>query len=331
MRQHVATFANFVCRFGGEKVMLDYIDEIVIPAFVDDKMIRSYGRTHFFFYETKLVVLDDNPEQPVMGISGRFIKNTQLTREQIFDREKGLVQDEASMPSAPSAFFILVLDTHRLIYFPETAHAPDLSAFRSTALSFIRKKHSDFINRRYVELRKSENKVTKKQLNIDHPSPTLEVVPISGDDEISEFVRRYGVLKKIEMRLIEPNDEIDGKELFDDIRSYLGPLNPDTTKLEIRNSDGLDIDEAVPKIKEATETANQEVKLSGTDQDGNRLTGDNHSFKVGAPIETIPPTRKGLTDKLYSTFQSLKTSGVIKVGTSTATVTGVMKKLKDLM
>lgn len=331
MRQHVATFANFVCRFGSEKVMLDYIDEIVIPAFVDDKMVRSYGRTHFFFYETKLVVLDDNPEKPVMGISGRFIKNTQLTREQIFDREKGLVQDEASMPSAPSAFFILVLDTHRLIYFPETAHAPDLSAFRSTALSFIRKKHSDFINQRYDELRKGENKVTKKQLNIDHPSPTLEVVPISGDDEISEFVRRYGVLKKIEMRLIEPNDEIDGKELFDDIRSYLGPLNPDTTKLEIRNSDGLDIDEAVPKIKEATETANQEVKLSGTDQDGNRLTGDNHSFKVGAPIETIPPTRKGLTDKLYSTFQSLKTSGVIKVGTSTAAVTGVMKKLKDLM
>lgn len=331
MRQHVATFANFVCRFGSEKVMLDYIDEIVIPAFVDNKLIRNYGRTHFFFYETKLVLLDDNPEKPVMGISGRFIKSTQLTREQIFDSEKGLVQDEASMPTAPSAFFVLVLNTHRLIYFPETAHAPDLSAFKSTAVSFIRKKHSDFINRRYNELRESENKVTKKQLNIDHPSPTLEVVPISGDDEISDFVRRYSVLKKIEMRLIEPNDEIDGKELFDDIRSYLGPLNPDTTKLEIRNSDGLDIDEAVPKIKEATETANQEVKLSGIDQDGNKLTGDNHSFKIGAPIETIPPTRKGLTDKLYSTFQSLKTSGVIKVGNPTASVTGAMKKLRDLI
>ena len=57
MRQHVASFANFVCRFGDEKVLLDYAKDIVLPAFFDDTFVRSYGRTHFFFYETELVKL----------------------------------------------------------------------------------------------------------------------------------------------------------------------------------------------------------------------------------------------------------------------------------
>lgn len=330
MRQHVASFANFVCRFGDRKVLLDYVEDIVIPAFVDDKMIRSYGRTHFFFYETKLVVLDDNPENPVLGLSGRFIKNTQLTREQIFDPEHGLIHDEASMASAPSAHFVLILNSHRLIYFPETAHAPDLTAFRSTALNFIREKHKEFINHRYEELKGGENKVTKKQLNEDHPTPSLEVVPISGDEEIANFVRRFGVLKKIEFRLIEPNDEIDGEELFNDIRNYLRPLHPDSTKIEIRNSEGLDIEAAVPRIQSATDMANQEVRLSGRDQDGNDLTGDNHKFKVGAPIDIIPPTRKGLTDKLYATFKSLKDAGTIKVGDQSPSVATIMRRLSEL-
>jgi hypothetical protein len=330
MRQHVASFANFVCRFGEEKVLLDYVEDIIIPAFVDDKMIRSYGRTHFFFYETKLVVLDDEPASPVLGIAGRFIKNTQLTREQIFDPVKGLVHDEASMPSAPSAHFVLVLNSHRLIYFPETAHAPDLNTFGATALAFIREKHKDFINRRYNELKEDGEKVTKKQLYIDHPAPSLEVVPISGDEEIAAFVRRYSVLKKIELRLIEPNDEIDGEELFNEIRDYLRPLQPDTTKIEIRNPDGLDVEEAVPRIQAATQTANQEVKLTGLDENGNNLTGDNHTFKVGAPIEVIPPTSKGLTQKLYSTFETLKASGTIKIGDQSPSVTAIMKKLMGL-
>lgn len=327
MRQHVASFANFVCRFG-DKVLLDYAEEIVIPAFVDDKLVRTYGRTHFFFYEARLVVLDDDPDDPVLGISGRFIKNTHLTREQIFDPQRGLVPDEASIPSAPSAHFVLILNSHRLIYFPETAHAPDLKVFRSTALAFLREKHKTFIDRRYEELKGSGEKVTKKQLVEDHPHPSLEVVPVSGDDEIEAFVRRYGLLKKIEFRLVTPNDEIDGAELFNDIREYFGPLQPDTTKIETRNSEGLDIEAAVPRIQSATETANQEIKLSGLDHDGNDLKGDNHTFQIGAPVDNLPPTRTGLTKKLYGIFENLKQSGTINVGVQPQ---GVKEKIRNLL
>src|ERR1700723_2454744 len=138
MRQHAATFANFICRFGDQKVLLDYAKEIVLPAFFDDTYIRSYGKkAQFFFHEVEQVVLNGDKENPILGISGRFIKNTYLTREQIFDPEKGIVLDPANIQSSPSAFFLLILNNHRLIYFPETAHAPDLKTFRATLYDFI--------------------------------------------------------------------------------------------------------------------------------------------------------------------------------------------------
>lgn len=314
MRQHVASFANFICRFGSNKVLLDYAKEIVLPSFTDDTLIRSYGRTHFFFYDTKLSVEDRDSDEPTILISGQFIKNTQLTREQIFDAEKGIVQDDASIASAPSAFFVLILNNHRLIYFPETAYAPTLDTFRATVERFLNIKHKKFIDTVYEEHVSDENKVTKKSLYEIHPRPTLDVIAITGDEEIEDFVRRYSVLKKIEFRVVRPNDEIDGGEIFNEIRDFVNPINPTSTKLVTASSDGLDIEKAIPRIKLATDTANQEIKLTGIDEDGNDLKGDNHEFKIGAPIEPLPATRQGLLRKLLGTFNSLKSDGTIKVG-----------------
>jgi hypothetical protein len=159
MRQYVATFANFVCKFGEEKALLDYAKEIVLPAFFDDTYIRSYGKkAQFFFYEVQQVVLNEDKDNPILGIAGRFIKNTYLAREQIFDPEKGIVADAASIQSSPSASFLLILNNHRLVYFPETAHAPDLITFRATALDFIKRKHKAFVGRLYEDLNKDEKK-----------------------------------------------------------------------------------------------------------------------------------------------------------------------------
>jgi len=137
MRQHSAAFANFICKFG-DKNLLDYAEEVVIPAFTRDTYVRSFGdRTHYHFYEVELLNLAEQGKYPIWVLAGRFIKDTELRREQIFDEEKGLIKDEQSMQSAPSAFFILILNNHRLIYFPETAHAPDLSAFKSTVRAAV--------------------------------------------------------------------------------------------------------------------------------------------------------------------------------------------------
>ena len=253
MRQHNATFANFICRFGEEKVLLDYAKRIVIPAFTKDTYVRSYGKkTHYHFYETELMNLAGDDDDPIMVLAGRFVKQTELTRTQIFDDEKGLVQDEASLLSAPSAFFVLILNNHRLIYFPETPHAPDLNAFRVTAQQFLRQRHKEFIDRRYEKTRGDDDAPTKKSLYEAHPRPSVEVVPLTGKADIATFMRRFEKLKRINFRVVRPNDDIDAGEILGQVRELSDALGSTSTKVTASSGDGLDIDAAIEAVTEAT-------------------------------------------------------------------------------
>ncbi|MCY4503883.1 MAG: hypothetical protein OXE57_20330 [Alphaproteobacteria bacterium] len=205
MRQHSVTFANFICRFGKEKVLLDYIEEIVIPAFTRDTYVRSYGQhTHYYFYNVELVRLDEIGDIPILGLAGQFVKDTELTRHQVLDEEQGLVHDEQTLQSSPSAFFVLVLNHHRLVYLPETPYAPDFVSFEATAKRFLRNRHKEYISELYSRSRNANSRVTKKALYEEHPSPTLDVIPLTGQDDIREFLGQYKTLKRIEFRLVRP-------------------------------------------------------------------------------------------------------------------------------
>lgn len=313
MQQHNATFANFICRFGDEKVLLDYAYEIVIPAFTRDTFIRSYGKTHYHLYEVELLTLDKTAQPPVMALAGRFIKDTELRRYQIFDDELGLVRDEQSMRSAPSAFFVLILNNHRMAYFPETPHAPDLKAFEATVRYFLIKRYEQYIDELHEQSRQGR-KVTKKALREAHPRPTLEVVPLTGEDSIEQFVRRYDMLKQIDFQLVRPNDDIDAGEVFGDIRKLSENLNSNRTKVTTANSDdGLDLDSAIETITEATASGNQDVTLNGVDHDGNKLSGNNHDFQVSVPIEDAPAGKQALATALYNALLGLVASGTLKL------------------
>ena len=329
MRRHVANFANFICKFG-ENDLLDYADSIVVPAFLDHSLVRIYRRTAFILHDVKFVTLDKRKEPPLVGLTGRFVKDTQLTREQLFDRDKGLVQDPQSMRSSPSVFFVLILNNHRLIYFPETTHAPTLDMFRSTVLWCLRIKHEQFVNELFSDLKNADEDVGKTQLLELHPRPTLEVIPISGNEEIRRFIKRYDRLRKIDFQIIRTNDEIDGEGLFDDVRKYLGTdLDAKFTKVTVSNTKGLNKKAAIERVEAATATANQGIVMSGHDSEGNEIKGDNQEFRVGSMIRTVPETRFGLTEKLLSVFQHLLESGVIRVGRQTRNIAAHIDRLRN--
>lgn len=144
------SFANFICKFGEHKNLLDVAEDIVIPAFIDCENFepRGYSDTRYFFYQTKLLNLG-GPRKPLLAIAGRFIKDTTLRSEQVFERGRGLVRKEGALDSAPSAIFVLILNTHKVIYCPETAYSPSISSFRSTAYSYIRQSQRRFIQSEY--------------------------------------------------------------------------------------------------------------------------------------------------------------------------------------
>jgi len=227
---------NLICRFGQNKVLLDLAEEIVFPSFFDKKLSRSYDKTSFFFDDVNFVNLNNNDSENVIGIAGRFIKDTTLKREQVYEKGKGLIKDVETMRSSPSAIFLLILNYHRLIYVKETADAPSKESFGSTLLTFLREKRRCFIDSEYDRYRSliermppneldltsknlierlntfaghnvidcsqdrnSKFIITKKKLQEIFPNPTLELIPLPSTESIEEFVKKYDVLKVLEI------------------------------------------------------------------------------------------------------------------------------------
>lgn len=302
MRQHFAHFANFICRFGADG-MLSYAEEIVLPAFTNDTYVRSYGSTHYHFYDVRLLKFTgiDSGSNLDLVIAGQFVKDTKLRREQVFVRNKGVVQDEAEIDSAPSAYFVLVLKNHRLIYFPETHHAPGLGAFKVTAQKFLDKSWSSYT--------KQGNDVVGQV-----PRPTLEVVPLTSTDGVEEFVSRFEKLQRVEFRLVDPNPEIDAGEIFEQLRGLKDEMGGDTAKVTLANTrDGLDTENATEVVVAATKSGNQQVKLVGIDVNGNKLSGNNDEINLDSEISPVPVRKKTLTKKLLERFYSFVASGIIQV------------------
>ena len=95
---------------------------------------------------------------------------------------------------------------------------------------------------------------------------------------LHRFVRRYKVLKRIDFRLVRPNSDIDAGEILQQVRELGQGLKAEKTEVTTTNSDGLDIEASIETITAATQTGNQDVKLDGVDQDGNKISGNNEKF-----------------------------------------------------
>jgi hypothetical protein len=326
VKQHSVAFANFICKFGDTGNLLDYAEEIVIPAFLDDKLIRTYGSTSYFFLKSELLDFGTTAE-PRAALCGQFVKDTVLTRSQIFDAAQGLRPDKTSMESALSATFILLLDVHRLIYFAETKDAPDFHVFGVTAASFIKRKRRERIDVLFEEGRESPQTVTKRALETQIPTPTLTVVPLPSDESLEGFLDRYAKLKDLEFRLIRPNDEIDGGAMWRSVRASSEDIRSNRTTLSYHNPDGLDKSNTRTQISEAAKEGNQIVNLKGIDKEGFGLSGNNEHFKLTVTLDDIPTYRPDLKRKLVAQFDHLREAGSISIGDPPADRKPLMRRL----
>lgn len=307
-------FANFICRFGDEKVLLDLAEEVVIPAFLINRL-RDYGDTSYFFYQTQIIELQKG-DSPVIGIVGRFIKDTLLEREQVFDKQTGLVRDHQSIRSAPSSVFLLILNNHKLIYLHETANAPNLAAFRATAEKFIRMSHKEFINKTYDEKKGGEAAVTKKALQETFPYPRIDIIPLSSDASFEEFVRQYDVLRSVQIRFVQTNSELDMNEFFSQVREQMDSMGARRTTLMHNNSQGLSRETAIKQFAPLAREGNAQIDLEGKDSQGDILRGNNDNFKVRVSIGEVKEKLPDAASEMYKTFVKLVRAGTIRIAKS---------------
>jgi hypothetical protein len=312
----MASFANFICKFGDQKVLLDLAEDVVIPAFTDATLERTYGDTSYFFLDVNVVPITSNGEQ-LLTIGGRFVKNTEVSREQIFDKTKGLVRDPKALRSAPSAVFSLILNNHKLIYHPEVPGAPNLSEFRVTCANFIKAKHLAHINELYVASKdvRLENgkKITKRSLYKEFPIPSIEIVALPSGTSLRDFLGKYKKLTKVSIRILDTNHELDFNGFFDDVRETKNIFSADRAELTYSALDGIDKAKAVGPLETLTQTGNSDVTLIGSDVHGDKITGNADEFKVTVPVNDMPKEIPAATRRLVGVFNKMVAEGVVTI------------------
>lgn len=321
-------FANFVCR-SDKQVFLDFA-EVIVPA-IEKGAVRKYGDSQYILKDCSVINLASKGEVPDLVLAGRIIHNTMLVREQhLVDGE--IVKDRTALPSAPSAIFVLMFDTHRLIYAPETKGAPSLQALRATIHRAIRDRWNAYLREKKAEIERSTDKrVTLKQLREDEPEPRLTILPLSNESSIEEFLEGFSVLRQVKLELIKPNDEIDSMEWLKATRDIGSDFGASDTSVTYANKSGLNIDGAATRIAEMTENGNTDVSLRGLDANGDRLIGNNDHFKITVPADDIPADVKSAAPKLVGILREKAVEGLVHLPKVTDDIKSKLRRIGEFL
>lgn len=274
-------FANVVIKHGEQGMMAE--PGILGSAFFSDTRIRKLKKKSYHFLDVEMMQLDKSDEESIC-IAGRFVKNTKLERDQYLDAGE-LVADHDSMDSAPSALFFLFPARHRLVYAPETRFAPTLGEFRSTLRFFLIKSWDEELKRRYKAANADNRVITWDQLREKHPKPTVHLVHQTSPASIDQFIKRFSKINRMTITVIERNAEWSRKKALGALPDAVGPAKPDSAKVVLTGGqEGLHKNGTARVAKSATKAGYEELKLTGTDKDGAKLSGVNEDFKYKVPL-----------------------------------------------
>jgi len=324
-------FGNFHCRFGDSKKLIDLADEIVIPAFQNRKNVRSYGKTKHLFIDTEILFLEPG-DPPTIGIGGRYVKDTTLEREQILDLTTGkLKSDHRSMESSPSSLFVLILNTHRLIFYKETKQAPGMPSFAMTAEKIINLQRKTYLGKLYKNKKQLKELGVKRkhELALLFPPAKIEIVPLGSEESFSKFLGEFKKITSVEVRMVNTNDEIDPEALFEQLERQKDLLGSKRSRLIHSNAQGLEMSEAEAQFAPIAQRGNTEVKISGTDLKGDALKGNNEEFRLRIPIVKISQDVKAAAKVMFGKYQEVVDSGLIAVPEVAAKVKNILKLIAN--
>ncbi|WP_028108884.1 hypothetical protein [Ferrimonas futtsuensis] len=309
-------FWNFVCHFGDLKLLDRYV-QFVHPAFMNEH-IRNYGDSRWLFNGVRLIEVTINNER-LPFIYGRIVKDTILEREQVLKGDE-LIDDNLRIQNSPSSIFILSLKEHRMFFIKEQKDSPTMENFKATIEKFINNERRTYINDEYEYQKKLRQerggnyKVTKKcDLEASFPKPDIEVIPLSSDADIDEFIRGMKSIDKLSLKLVMPNSEYDCNEFFKSWREKNKKLGQSKSKVEFSKSKKtLPHEEVADLSKEAVKDGNILIKMTGKDINDDKLIGTHEEFKLTRTIGDINDSPRILVKETYESFLELIRDGVVR-------------------
>lgn len=319
-RTRLAEFANVVVRFGNEKVLIDYVQEIVIPAFLDNDFVREHRKTNYFFLDQEIIEVEHAGKRQGVLV-GRFVKDTLLVSAQEWDQsKKAIIQKAAQIPTAPSAVFALILNTHRMVFLHETSYAPTLKNFEVTLESALRKQHDRYLDSLIDEKfpdtpkRNRERSRYAKQLRASIPRPDVEVRPLSSIGDVKNYIAKFSALYSISIELGKTNHDIDSSEFLKTFRGQ-SELISGTGKMQFADKqNGLDKQQSIKLAVAATEQGINTVTVEGIDSNGEKIKGTNEDLKARAqiPVSEEREDTKAIGRKLVDKLATMESAGILK-------------------
>jgi hypothetical protein len=315
-----------------------YLD-FVHPAFFNNHE-RHYAESKCFFYEPQILEIIDEAEdekEVLPFIYGRLVKDTFLEREQVYiDGE--LKDDPTALQNSPSAIFILSLKDHQLFFIKEHRFAPTLETFRSCIDKFINEERDSLIENifqaekeKYEYRGKTGRRKTKKDLQGTYGKPEINIIPLSSDASIEEFIKSFKVIDKIALNLVTPNNESDTNPFFESWRNKKKTLPNSKSSITFsKDKKPLQPTPVANLAKEAADDRNILLKVTGRDVHNDKLVGTNDNFKLTVPLGELEDDPILLSKKVYDRFQDLIKDGVIR-GPRITDIEKVKDKVKTLL
>ncbi|MBN8434735.1 hypothetical protein JF536_11570 [Priestia flexa] len=214
--------ANFNCTFGTDnRPMLEYFEEVILPAFKSSEKRESDGN-RYFFENVQLIMVKGQ-----FMLSGLLIKSTKLEVKSRYTQENGLVMTNEVYPSDPYSYFLINLKNHRMVIVKNQKGSPNLSNFSATA---------KFLLTQYV--RKFNQTVDQKEKKL--PMANLNVVAIPFEGAIRKELRNVKKIKNIILRFYPLNGDVEDKETFTHLREMLDELDSKSGFAQINTPDNKD-------------------------------------------------------------------------------------------
>jgi hypothetical protein len=314
-------YANFVCRFGERFVLVDQLQDVIIPAFFNE-FERKTAKTRLFLHDVSMI--EDSKDRHV--IAGRLVKDTILEREKLYDAKTKTLKDSAeSLRSSPTSFFVLILETHRLMFIPEHRGSPTLKTFETVMQRFL----LDAYIERYGE---KSGKLSPTNKSVERlASPELQIVRMMSAGSLESFLDRFELIQQLSIRVAEVNNEFDNSELIEDLRKSHRKMQSKQTDLKYKNtSDGLSREEVSTELV-AVGKGTGYVNVIGRDPSGRKIEGNNEQFGIRTEVEAVPDGIVAATDLALREFDSLLEAGAIDPGHSTPSIKSKVKLAYESM
>lgn len=304
-------FANFICKFG-EQNLHDRADDIVLPALMSSEK-RQYGGSNYFLHSPKLMALEGGE----VGLVFEFVKDGKIDREQVFT--EGRVKDDYKyMDSAPSAYVLLVLNNHRLVYLPKTKNAPGLTRLEATCKVLIERQRKRVIAKQLEEAKPAQGYKGKvrQQLEAKLPPVTLHIVPLTSAEEVHKAISHFGLIRTLTITLVASNNDLDYDDFFKQWRKGNEALGASKSTLTHQAPPGKSL--LKPATEKEVKAAGQQgqalVKVSGTDADGEQLIHTNESVRLRKAAKFKLKSLHGNAVKMFEALKAMMTNGMVKTG-----------------